>query len=134
MVDNKEEKEWVRYLTDPNHIPECYGAFEKDFKTWLEILKTDGVPDKKYLHADVIQNGGDERLSPEAQEIFAWAKSLVPNAKALSADDVWKSERRMLSAMLCQMNIGDLGEKESVKREIRKSIIYGLKFKLADEV
>ncbi|GEM_PF-1742557 len=134
VVDNKEEKEWVRYLTDPNHIPECYGAFEKDFKTWLEVLKTDGVPDKKYLHADVIQNGGDERLSPEAQEIFAWAKSLVPNAKALSADDVWKSERRMLSAMLCQMNIGDLGEKESVKREIRKSIIYGLKFKLADEV
>jgi hypothetical protein len=32
------------------------------------------------------------------------------------------------------MNLGDLGEKESVKREVRKSIIYGLKFKLADEI
>lgn len=134
VVDNKKENEWVKYLTDQNHIPECYDAFKKDFKTWLETLKTDGVPDKKYLHADIIQNGGDERLSPEAQEIFALAKSRVPNAKALSADDVWKSERRILSDMLCEMNLGNMGETESVKREVRKSIIYGLKFKLTDEV
>ena len=134
VVDNKEEIEWVKYLTDMTHVPECFDSFAEEFKAWLEILKTDGVPDKKYLHADVIQNGGDERLSPEAQEIFAWAKSLVQNAKALSADDIWKSERRMLSAMLSQMNLGDLGENESVKREVRKSIIFGLKFKLADEI
>lgn len=134
VVDNKEEEEWTKYLTDSAHIPECYDAFLNEFKAWLEVLKTDGVPDKKYLHADVIQNGGDERLSPEAQEIFACAKSMVPNVMALSADDVWKSERRMLSAMLSQMNLGDLGENESVKREVRKSIIFGLKFKLADEV
>ena len=134
VVENKEEVEWVKYLTDLTHIRECYGALEDDFKLWLGVLKTDGVPDKKYLHADVIQNGGDERLSTEAQEIFAWAKSLVSNARALSLDDIWKSERRKLSDMLCQMNLGDLGESESVKREIRKSIIYGLKFKLTDEV
>lgn len=134
VVDNKEESEWINYLSDPSRIPECYGALENDFKAWLGKLQQEGIPDKKYLHADVRQNGGDERLSPEAQEIFGCTKGMIPNIKALSADDVWKSERRILSEMLQQMNLGDLGEKESVKREVRKSIIYGLKFKLADEI
>lgn len=134
VVETRDENEWVKYLTDQSHVFECYGALETDFKLWLDLLRIDGIPNKKYLHADVIQNGGDELLSPEAQEIFAWARSMVPNAKSLSADDVWKSERRILSAMLCQMNLGDMGETESVKREVRKSIIYGLKFKLVDEI
>lgn len=134
VIDNKEESEWTWYHTHLTHIPECYGAFEKDFKSWLDVLKLVCVPDKKYLNADVIQNGGDECLSPAAQTIFAEARSMIPNANTLTLDELWKSERRMLSEMLCQMNLGDLGETESVKREVRKSIIYGLKFKLTNEV
>lgn len=139
VVDNKEEIEWVKYFTDPTHIPECFDAFVKEFKTWLEILKTDGVPDKKYLHADVRQNGGDECLSPEAQQIFRNVREQFGIRNAFG-DETWKMERRKLSGMLSMMNLGyimeisGVAESESVKREIRKSVIYGLKFKLADEV
>lgn len=134
VVKNIEETKWVNYLKDLTHIHECYDAFKDDYMAWLSGLKQDSIPDKKYLNADVLQNGGDERMSQAAQQFFREVRTLVPNANTLSADDLWKSERRKFSEMLCQMNLGDMIESESVKREIRKSIIYGLKFKLTNEI
>ncbi len=104
----------------------------KQFKKWFKELRENGLPDQKYIYVDVHQNGGDEILSEGARFWFTVAQSQVPGN--YKGDDLWKMERRKLSEMLKSMDIGGLADSEPVREEIKKSIIYGLKFKLTDEV
>ena len=104
----------------------------KPFKKWFKELRENGLPDQKYIYVDVHQNGGDEILSEGARFWFTVAQSQVPGN--YKGDDLWKMERRKLSEMLKSMDIGGLADSEPVREEIKKSIIYGLKFKLTDEV
>ena len=133
IENGKDKSEWSNYTSNNSHLPECFDDFIEKFNVWFKGICKE--PAKKYLNADIQQNGGDERLSDEAKTWFSEIRNLIPEAerRRLSPDDLWKEERRKFSEVLCSMNLGDLSETEDVKFEIRKSILFGLKYKLSDE-
>ena len=74
-------------------------------------------------------------LSDEAQEIFRQVRMMSPQiARLAGGDEGWIAERDHLSEMFSVMNFGDFGSNERVKTELKKTIIYGLKFKYNDEI
>ena len=146
-VFNAYYKKWVKttkqddidamldYLLDTSHIPECLEQAIKDFHVWLGRIKEEGIPEQRLLHPDINNNGGDEVLSDEAQEIFRQVRMMSPKiARLAGGDEGWIAERYHLSEMFSVMNFGDFGSNERVKTELKKTIIYGLKFKYNDEI
>ena len=146
-VFNAYYKKWVKttkqddidamldYLLDTSHIPECLEQAIKDFHVWLESIKEEGIPEQRLLHPDINNNGGDEVLSDEVQEIFRQVRLMSPKiARLAGGDEVWIAERYHLSDMFSVMNFGDFGSNEIKKTELRKTIIYGLRFKYNDEI
>ena len=124
------------YLLDmSHHIPECLNHVIIDFHRWLSNIKTDGIPEQRLLHPDINNNGGDEVLSDEVQEIFQQVRKMSPRiARIAGVDEGWIAERHYLSDMFSTMNFGEFGSDERKKTELRKTIIYGLKFKYNDEI
>lgn len=74
-------------------------------------------------------------LSDEAQEIFRQVRMMSPKiARLAGGDEGWIAERYYLSDIFSAANFGDFGSNERVKTELKKTIIYGLKFKYNDEI
>ena len=140
VLVNRPQEDWGLWLADDSKISECYRSYLIEFQNWFAQLCKE--PEKKIIHADIRQNGGDERLSEDAQAVFNSVVEMIANEKGIkredlirryTPDDLWKLERRKLSDLFLQMNLGDIAEEEDVRFEIRKSILYGLKFKLSVE-
>lgn len=156
-----DESTWGAYLFDESKMPDMIAKHFKDL--WLKTLKKDSIPEKKLEHPDTHQNGGDERLSDEAQRVFAFVRmTMLPDnsssagasvtedemiarhderlRKMMSMDDLWICERRKLDEMLREMDLSQIMEicglpdKEDIKREIKKSTLFGLRFKVTTEI
>ena len=123
------------YLLDTSHIPECLNQAIRDFHLWITSVKEEGVPEQRLLHPDINNNGGDEVLSDEVQEIFQQVRTISPKIARLDGtDEGWIAERYYLSEMFSVTNFGDFGSNEKVKTELRKTIICGLKYKYDNEI
>lgn len=140
VLSNHDDSEWMDFLqiTD-GHVNEYRDYLIEQYHLWLKGLFTISPPKKEYEYVDLNQNGGDETLSEEAQQVFACIRNEMTQANMnvgnMTQNELWKKERLFLAQKLSQyMNLGDLGESERVKTEIKKTIIYGLKFKLNDEI
>lgn len=129
----------VTYLTDENLMVECRESLVEKFIEWMDELERFTTPKIKYRYADLNQNGGDSSLSTEANQLFSsiqeeMNKHLTGMAN-MTPNELWKMERRFLSYKLSTvMNLGDLGEDETIKTEIKKTTIFGLKFNPGHEV
>ena len=125
----------------PKHLPECYNAVAHGFLEWMKGddseegkffpgLRAESLPPLTLLNPDTHQNGGDEILSEQAAAVFKSLRgSVLAKYGTPSQDEIWIHERRMLSEMFRSMNLSDIAEDEETKQQIRKSTIYGLKFK-----
>lgn len=138
-VTREHNDEFMEYLTDERRMKECQGALISRFKEWMDGLVKLSTPKIKYQFADSNQNGGDDTLSLKAQQLFADIRDEM-GRRAIRVDrmtpnELWKRERWFLAHKLCkEMNLGDLGEDEDVKTEIKKTTIFGLLFDPGHEV
>ena len=123
------------YLLNTSHIPECFSQIISDFHKWLTSIKEDSIPKPRLLHPDINNNGGDEILSDEVQNIFQDVRRMKPEIERLAgSDEGWIAERHFMSEIFSQTNLGDFGSNEKVKTELRKTIIYGLKYQYQNEI
>ena len=129
-------------------------VLSKSFHLWFETLRKQGVP-KQTLENPDINNMGDRLFSAEARKVFNMMKkngNLFNMPRTGNPNDDWIQIRRTFSNILeCTdlnsildillkatgaFNVTDdenlIVADEYVRREIRKNIIYGLKFKKAE--
>ena len=118
---------------------ECRESLVAKFIEWMDELERFTTPKIKYRYADLNQNGGDSRLSTGAKQLFSSIQKEMnehlTGMANMTPNELWKMERRFLSYKLSTvMNLGDLGEDETIKTEIKKTTIFGLKFNPGHEV
>lgn len=143
VTETQKETEWGAYMFDEGKMS---SVIEEHFRIkWLQELIEEGLPERKLEHPDTNQNGGDERLSEEAQQVFSCVRRLMnPDEgqlrRQMIPDDLWINERRKLDEMLRQIDFSQIlaicavPDSEDLKREIKKSTLYGLRFKVTDEI
>ncbi len=123
------------YLLDTSHIPECFSQIISDFQEWLANIKKDSIPEPRLRNPDINNNGGDENLSDEVQNYFQEVRRNKPEIERIvGSDEGWIAERYYMSEMFSQMNFGEVGTNEKIKTELRKTIIYGLKYPYQNEI
>jgi len=152
-----DEQKTDYYVNVSSHIEECYQTIVNDFNEWFENLKQICLPKQTLQDPDVnnCTDNSSEKwvvfklLSPEAKAIFLKVKETFGNSipHSASANNKWILLRRIFSELLKSCNLSDIlsfvketypnfavdRSEEQIKREVRKNIIYGLKYK-SDEI
>ena len=129
-----------------SHIDEFLHDFIKHFIAWYQLLKEKSVPKKELQNPDVNaynKTRYEGVNSKKAQNAF---KSFQPRCGNDKGNDLWIEERIQFNEELKKQNLSDYLDnykiihneeeisEEEIRREIRKSILYGLKFKKQNEI
>lgn len=123
-----------------SHIDDFLKDFIKQFKGWYQILKNKSVPEKVLQDPDVnaYKKTGYEGVSEKAQNAFKSFRQ--PDCNDVINNDQWIEERIQFNEELKKQNLSDYLNEKGIKHDeeiriiIRKSILYGLKFKKQDEI
>lgn len=118
------------YLTNPEYRNPR--IFLEGFQIWLDELKTKDRPQETLEHPDVNTNG-DGLVTAEARSFFESFSRSIKNIQSLTPNERWIAERKKISELLeGPINLGHIADSEEIKREIRKSIISGLRYKISE--
>ena len=101
----------------------CRHQLIDDFDAWFKDLKEKSIPQP--LYSDPQLNAlGDGLQTKQARDFF----NQIPVDNVLPPYQKWISQRHRFHEMANHIDIFDLACNPSVKKEIHRSIIYGLKF------
>jgi hypothetical protein len=102
------------------------------FSQWLNQIYEENQPILALRHPD-LNNHGDGLRSNDAREYFL-NKTNEFKCVTLPENDRWISVRRRCHTLFDTQNFGDLPGDEHIRREIRQSIINGLRYMTLDEI
>lgn len=126
------------YLNMDNHIKEFIDDFASQFSVWFSIFRQNCSTKDVLQHPDTNAYSNTEFegvTHPEAQRAF---KTFGKSLGNLSNDAKWIKERQSFNDVLKKENLSDyldrqgIEHNEYIRQEIRKSILYGLKFRNED--
>lgn len=102
----------------------CRQQLMDGFDAWFNDLKEKSIPQPLYTdpHLNAL---GDGLQTQQARDFF----NQIPVNITLPPYQKWISQRHKFHEMADQIDVFDLDCDPSVKKEIHRSIIYGLKFK-----
>jgi hypothetical protein len=98
------------------------------FVEWIDIIRTETQPIPNLTDPD-LNNHGDGLVSNEAINYFNQMVNTNPQIERLPLNDQWISVRHNCDQMFQVMDFGVMPGNEHVRREIRQSVINGLRYK-----
>lgn len=98
------------------------------FVEWIDIIRTETQPIQMLTDPD-LNNHGDGLASNGARNYFNQMVNTNPQIERLPLNDQWISVRHNCDQMFQVMDFGIMPGNEHVRREIRQSVINGLRYK-----
>ncbi len=115
------------FQANPQRINPDRTVLFKAFIEWIGIIRTESQPIQILTDPD-INNHGDGLTSNEARDYFNHMIMTNPGIARLPLNDKWISVRHNCDQMFQAIDFGIMPGNEHVRREIRQSIINGLKY------
>ena len=98
------------------------------FMEWIDIIRTETQPTPMLIDPD-INNHGDGLVSNDARNYFNQMVNTNPQIERLPLNDQWITVRHNCDQMFQVMDFGIMPGNEHVRREIRQSVINGLRYR-----